>query len=336
MTKQGTNAALAQVTRSLAMMAGAVVATLAGALPVYAAEWPARAVRMILPSAAGSSADLLMRILSDELTRQLGHQVVVDNRPGAAGQIAMGLVKDASPDGYVIGYGNIGTLSVNPALFEKLPYDPLRDFALIAPVLQVSNILVVNANAPYKTVLDVIEAARRQPGKLLFSSTSPGTTSHLSSELLMFQTGTRMVHVPYKGSPQSIADLMAGQVDLTFENMGVLLPHVRSGKLRALAVTGPKRSAALPGVPTMVEAGVPGFEMTAWGGIIAPVKMPAPLVKRMNGEINKALASPMLRDRYTSADSETTGGSPQDFRALIERELKRWGEIVRKAGIKPD
>ncbi|MCE2946156.1 MAG: tripartite tricarboxylate transporter substrate binding protein [Betaproteobacteria bacterium] len=280
---------------------------------------------MILPSAAGSSADLLMRILSDELTKRLGHQVVVDNRPGAAGQSAMALVKDASPDGYVIGCGNIGTPSVNPALFEKMPYDPLRDSALVAPVLQVSNIMVVNGNAPYKNVLDVVEAARRQPGKLLFSSTSQGTTSHPSSELLMFQTGTRMVHVQYKGLPQSIADPMAGQVDLTLENMGVLLPHVRSGKLRALVVTGPKRSAARPAVPTMVEAGVPGFEMTAWGGIIAPVKMPAAPVKRMSGEIDKALASQTLRDRYADADSETTGGSPQDFRAFVEHELKRWG-----------
>ena len=335
-TRSTRSARVPRGARSLTTIAMAASMILAGASPAHSADWPVRPVRMILPSAAGSSPDILMRILSDELAKQWGQQVVVDNRPGASGQIAMALVKDASPDGYIIGYANIGTLAVNPALFEKLSYDPLRDFALIAPVVQVSNIMVVNTGSQYKSVLDVVEAARRQPGKLLFASSAAGTTSHLSSELLMFQTKIRMVHVPYKGSPQSIADLAAGQVDLTFENMGVLLPHVRSGRLRALAVTSPRRSAALPAVPTMVEAGVPGFEMTAWGGIVAPVKMPAARVQWMNGEINKALASPVLRERFANADSEPTGGSAQDLRALVERELTRWGEIVRKAGIKAD
>jgi len=325
----------AGVVRPMAVVI-ALLPTLAGSAGAFAADYPVRPVRMILPTAAGSSPDILMRVLGDELSRQMGQQIVVDNRPGAAGQIALGLIKDATADGYTIGYGNIGTLAVNPSLFDKIAYDALRDFALISQAVQVHNIMVVNPNSPHRNVQDVVDAARRQPGKLLFASSAAGTTSHLSSELLMFQTGTKMIHVPYKGSPQSIADLIGGQVDLTFENMSVLLPHVKAGKLRPLAVTGPRRSTALPNVPTMIEAGVAGFEITAWGGIIAPAKTPMAIQQRLNEEVNRALKAPTLRERFASADSEPVGGTPQAFRDLIEREIKRWGEVIRKAGIRAD
>jgi len=300
------------------------------------AAYPDRPIRLIIASAAGGSPDVVTRILCIELTKQLGQQIVIDNRPGGAQTIGTDMVVRAVPDGYTLGYANVVTLAINKTLLPKQPYDPDRDLALIGQFLSTANLLAVNNSLPVKSVSELVEYARKNPSKLLNASAGNGTTGHLGGELFKIMTGTKITHVPYKGSPQGIADLLAGQVQLMFDNLTSISPHVKAGKLRGLGVSGPRRSPVFPDLPTIAEAGVPGYVTTAWGGLVAPAGTPRAIVTRLNAEVNKALEMPALKERFAVIDAEPVGGTIEAFAAFVTSESAKWGDVVRKSGAKLD
>jgi tripartite-type tricarboxylate transporter receptor subunit TctC len=300
------------------------------------AAYPDRPIRLIISSAVGGSPDIVTRVLAAELVKQMGQQIVIDNRPGAAQTIGTDMVVRANPDGYTLGYANVVTLAINKTLLSKQPYDPDKDLALIGQFLSTHNLLAVHPSLPVKTVRELIDHAKKNPGKLLNASAGNGTTGHLGGELFKIMTGTQMVHVPYKGSPQGIQDLMAGQVQLMFDNLTSISPHVKSAKLRGLGVSGPKRSPVFPDMPTIAEAGVPGYVTTAWGGLVAPLATPREIINKLNTEVNRALQSPLLKERYAAIDAEPVGGSVADFAAFVKAESAKWAEVVKKSGAKVD
>jgi tripartite-type tricarboxylate transporter receptor subunit TctC len=300
------------------------------------AAYPEKPIRFIIPSAPGGSPDVLMRILVQQMSLQMGVPFVVENKPGASFVLGtMELVK-APPDGYTLGYGNIVSLAINRSLLPSLPYDVERDLTLVSNCLHVFNLLAVNNDLPVRTVAELIDYAKRNPGKLTNGSSGNGTTGHLGGELFKTMTGTVIVHVPYKGSPQAINDLIGGQIQLMFDNVPSIGPQVKAGRVRALGVSSPKRAASFPDVPTIAEAGVPGYETNSWGGIIAPARLPADIVRRLNAEIKAALAVPALIERYRALDSEIDGGTPEEFVALVRRETPKWADVVRRSGAKID
>ena len=300
------------------------------------AEYPDRPIRLIIASAAGGSPDVVTRILAIELVKQMGQQIVIDNRPGAAQTLGTDMVVRAAADGYTIGYANVVTLAINKTLLPKQPYDPDRDLTLIGQFLSTANVLAVHPALPVKSVRDLVEYAKKNPGKLLNASAGNGTTGHLGGELFKIMTGTQIVHVPYRGSPQGLQDLMAGQVHLMFDNLTSSSPHVKAGKLRGLGVSGPRRSPVFPDMPTIAEAGVPGYETTAWGGLAAPLGTPRAIIVRWNTEVNRALQSPALKERYAAIDAEPVGGSIEEFAAFVKKESIKWGDVVKKSGAKLD
>ncbi|MFY9509526.1 MAG: tripartite tricarboxylate transporter substrate binding protein, partial [Rubrivivax sp.] len=262
--------------------------------------------------------------------------VVVDNRPGAGGSLGAGEAARAEPDGNTLLMGHIGTLAVNPAMYPKLSYDPLKSFVPVAWVARVPNVLVVNAASKATTLKDFIALAKAQPGKFSYSSGGNGSAAHITTELLKMKTGLFMLHIPYRGTAPSVSDLLGGLVDCTFTGAPAVLPHVKSGRLRALAVSSSKRLAALPDVPTVAESGVPGFDADQWYGIVAPAGTPAAVVQRLNAEINKALALPEVAQQLATEGAIPTPGTPQAFGALIAREIPRWAEVVKAGNVKPD
>ncbi|MGH8617426.1 MAG: Bug family tripartite tricarboxylate transporter substrate binding protein, partial [Burkholderiales bacterium] len=293
-------------------------------------------IRLIISSAAGGSPDVVTRILAVELTKQMGQTFVIDNRPGAAQTIGTEMVVRANPDGYTIGYANVVTLAINKSLLPKQPYDADRDLVPIGQFLSTFNLLCVTNGLPVRSVKELIDYAKANPGKLLNASGGNGTTGHLGGELFKIMTGTQITHVPYKGSPQGIQDLMAGQVQLMFDNLTSISPHVKSGKLRGLGVSSLKRSPVFPDIPTIAEAGVPGYETNAWGGLVAPVGTPKAIIARLNAEVNQALKSPVLRERYAAIEAEPVGGTPEQFTAFAKRETVKWADVVKKSGAKLD
>lgn len=314
-----------------------VLASGAVGLPLLArAAWPDKPIRLVVPSAAGGAPDLICRVLGTELARALGTGVIIDNKPGAGGAIGIQEVTRAAPDGYTLGYANVGTLAINQSLYSKLPYDADKQLAPVALLGYVQNALVVNNNLPAKTVKELIALAKSRPGKLTMGSAGNGTTGHLGGELFKSMTGTFITHVPYRGSPQAIQDLIGGQVDVMFDNLSSILPHIKSGRVRALGVSGARRSPALPDVPTMIEAGVTGYETTAWGGIVAPAGTSRETISKLNAEINKVLAIPSVNDRYNQLAFETTISTPDRLfeRALRERPL--WAKVIQRSGAKVD
>ncbi len=300
------------------------------------AAYPERPIRLIISSAAGGSPDVVTRILAIELVKQMGQQIVIDNRVGGAQTIGTDMVVRATPDGYTIGYANVVTLAINKTLLARQPYDPDKDLVLIGQFLSTHNVLAVHPALPVKSVRELIDHAKKNPGKLLNASAGNGTTGHLGGELFKIMTGTQIVHVPYKGSPQGLQDLMGGQVQLMFDNLTSSSPHVKSGKLRGLGVSGPRRSPVFPDMPTIAEAGVPGYATTAWGGLVAPVGTPRDIIVKLNAETNRALQSPQLKERYAAIDAEPVGGSIAEFAAFVKAESVKWGEVVRKSGAKLD
>ena len=299
-----------------------------------AAEYPERPLRFILSSAAGASSDVVSRILAAELVKQMGQQIIVDNRPGAVQTIGTGMVVRANPDGYTLGYANVVTLAINKALLAKQPYDPDQDLALVGQFLSTYNLLAVANSLPVKSVKELIDYARLNPGKLLNCSSGNGTTGHLGGELFKIMTGTQIVHVPYKGSAQCVTDLVSGQIQLIFDNLTSIAPHVRSGKVRGLGVSSQRRSLIFPDIPTITEAGVAGYETNSWGGMVVPARTPRAIVLKLNAEINKALQSPELRARYAAIEAEPTGGTPEQFAAFVKTEAVKWADVVRKSGAK--
>jgi tripartite-type tricarboxylate transporter receptor subunit TctC len=312
-----------------------VLAVLAGNA---GAEYPERPIRLIVPSQAGGSPDVVTRILVVELAKQMGQQIVVDNRPGGAYTIGTEMIVRANPDGYTIGYANVVSLAINKSLLPKQqqPYDPDKDLVLAGQFLSTYNMLAVTNSLPVKSVKELIDYARQNPGKLTNASGGNGTTGHLGGELFKIMTGVQIVHVPYKGSPQGISDLIGGQVQVMFDNLTSISPHVRSGKVRGIGVSSLKRSPIFPAIPTIAEAGVPGYETNAWGGLVVPVGTPRAIVIKLNTEVNKALQSPALKERYAAIEAEPVGGTPEEFAAYVKKETVKWADVVKKSGAKLD
>ena len=289
-----------------------------------------------MPQAPGSATDNLARLVAPEMAKQLGQPVVVDNRPGGALTIGIDAVAKSAPDGYTIGMGPVGALAITRHMVEKLPYDIERDLQPVALVTTGYMLLAASPKAPFTTVRELIAYAKAHPGKLSNASSSNGSPGHVSGELFKYMTGTDIVHVPYKGGAPAIADLIAGHVELMFESTNSIAPHVRAGRVRALAVTGARRAHSLPEVPTMIEAGVPGYEVTAWSGIIAPAGLPRPVLERLNAAVNAAISEPATRERLAEMGSEGGGGTPEDYAALIRRDSAKWAEVIRRSGARID
>ena len=323
--------------RSLVAFAAAALA--ARSLRAQGA-WPTRTVRIVVPFAPGGTTDILARALAPELAKAFGQGFIVDNRAGAGGNLGADIVAKSPPDGYTLVMGTVGTQAINPSLYPKMPYDAAKDFAPVTLVAGVPNVLVMNpAKAKAAGISDVrslIAYARANPGKLNMASSGNGTSIHLAGELVKSMTGTYMVHFPYKGSGPALLDLVGGTMDLMFDNLPSALPHVKAGKLVALAVTSSARSAALPAVPTVAEAGVKGFEATSWFGLLAPAGTPADIVQRIQQESAKALASPALRERLLSQGAIPGGMPPAEFGRFIATETKKWAAVVKSSGAKVD
>ena len=319
-------------------MRGLVFAALtAFAVTAAAQGWPSRPVHLVVPYAAGGPVDLSARLLAARLQPALGQSVVVENRVGAGGNIGADYVAKSAPDGHTLVMGAIATHAINPALFPKLPYDPIRDFRHVALVVQVPNVLIVNNDVPARNVGEFILLLKKQPGKFDFASGSTGSTGHLAGELFKQMTGTYMVHIPYKGSAPATADLMAGRVHLMFDNLASALPLIQSGRARALAVTTLARTSFLKDVPTLAESGLRGFDLTTWWGLMAPAKTPDAVVERLFAEVRSALQAAEVKERLRAMGSETGGlASPAAFTAFVERERKVYGELVKRSGAIPD
>ncbi len=310
--------------------------TAALSVPTWARAQAGRTLRLIVPFTPGGSTDILARALAPKLSAALGQNVVVDNRPGAGGSLGAGEAAKAEPDGNTVLMGHIGTLAVNPAIYPKLPYDPLRSFTPVAWVARVPNVLVVPAASPSQTFQAFLERARSQPGRLSYSSGGNGSAAHISFELLKLRTRIFMLHIPYRGTAPSINDLISGQVDATFTGAPAVLTHIRSGRLRALAVSSAQRLPSLPDVPTVAESGASGFEADQWYGIVAPAGTPATRVAQLNAEINRALSLPDVLQQLATEGAQPMPGSPQAFGALIAREIPRWAEVVKAGNVKAD
>jgi tripartite-type tricarboxylate transporter receptor subunit TctC len=298
------------------------------------AAWPERPLKAIVPYAPGSSPDNIMRPLMQEMAKGLGVAIVIDNRPGASAVVGTEAIAKSAPDGYTIGYGNIGSLTTNRFMIARLPYDPDRDLTLIGMAGAVQNMLAVNNSLPVKTVQDLISLAKKSPGKLVMASGGAGNTGHLGGELFKAMTGTYMLHVPYRGSPAAITDLIGGQADLMFDNLSSVGAFAKNGRVRGIAVSGLKRSPSFPDLPTIAESGVPGYETLAWGGLIAPAGLPADLLSRINTELNRALNSPTIKDAYFALGFEPSPGSPADFAAYMKKEIPKWETVIKRAGAK--
>jgi tripartite-type tricarboxylate transporter receptor subunit TctC len=305
-----------------------------GAQQLHAQAYPAKPVRMIVAFPAGGGSDIVGRALAQQLTDILGQQVYVENRGGAGGIIGTELGARAAPDGYTLTVGSSGGFAITPHLNPKLPYDPVRDFAPVGLFTRLTFVLDVHPSVPAKSVKALVALARRQPGRLNFGSSGAGATAHLATEHFMSLTRTQMTHVPYKGAAPAMTGLVSGEVDVLFDSMPTTLPHARSGRLRPLAVTTAQRSAQMPQVPTLDEAGVKGYELASWFGIFAPAGTPRAIVERLNAAINTATGRAELKQRLSSQGAEPLSGTPEELAAYLKRELEKYGKIVRESGVK--
>ncbi len=300
------------------------------------AAYPTKPIRLVVPFPPGGATDILARAIAQRWSETLGQQVVVDNRPGAGGNIGSDLVAKSAPDGYTLLMGTVGTHAINPSLYTKMPYDHIRDFAPVILVAGVPNVMEVNPSVPAHTVQEFIAYAKANPGKVNFASSGSGTSIHLSGELFKVMAGVEMTHVPYKGSAPALQDLLGGQVQVMFDNLPPSLPQIRSGKLRALAVTSATRSAALPDVPTIAESGLPGFEASSWFGVLAPAGTPPAIIARLNADGVKWLATPEAKEKMLTLGANAVGGSPEDFAAHIRAETAKWAKVVKDSGARAD
>jgi len=303
---------------------------------VVVAAYPERPFRYILPSAAGGGPDVAARIIMAELSRLTGQQVIVDNRPGASGILGTDLIARATPDGYTMGHGNINTMAINPSVMPNLPYDHQRDLRAVVLMYNSPNLLAVTLSLPVKSVQELIDYAKKNPDKLIFASTGNGSSVHVGMELFKLMTGTRMVHVPYKAATIAITDLTAGRVQLMADNIQSIGSHVKAGRLRGLAVTSARRVPAFAELPTVAESGVPGFDISAWAGAIVPAGVPQVVIARLNAEINKALATSAVREKFPEMGLEVAGGTPEQYAAHIKSETLKWADVVKRSGAKID
>ncbi len=299
-------------------------------------DYPTRPIRMVVPFPPGGPTDIVARPLAQKLSENLGQQVIVDNRGGAGGTIGADQVAKSAPDGYTLLMGTVGTQAINVSLYQKLPYDPNKDLAPVTLVAAAPVALVVHPSVAVGSVADLLALAKSKPGTLTFGTAGSGTPGHLSGEIFKSMTGAQITHVPYKGSAPAVADLIGGQIALMFDPVQSVLAHVKSGKVKAIAVSGAKRSGVLPEVPTIAESGVPGYETTAWWGIAVPAKTPEAIVKRLHAEIAKALQAPQVRARMQEIGIEPVGLGPAEFAAFQQAEIAKWGKAVKDSGAKVD
>jgi tripartite-type tricarboxylate transporter receptor subunit TctC len=313
----------------------AAVAALGGVMTAQAAEddYPNRPVKIIVPFAPGGSTDVVARILAEKLAVELKQSFVVDNRPGASGNIGADAVAKSPADGYTLLMGTTGVLSINGHLYKNLSYDPEKDFAPVSYTSLITNILVVNPDVPARTVPELIRLAKSKPGALTFASSGAGSSTHLSGELFKSMTGIDILHVPYRGSSQALIDLIGGQVTMLFDNAPSAIPFIQQGKLRALAVTSTKRLPNLPDIPTIEESGVNGYESLSWSGILAPAATPRPIVNKLNAAIERILAMDDVRQRFATLGVEAVGGSPEAFTRHVRAESDKWGKVIKTANI---
>ncbi|QDJ12238.1 Extra-cytoplasmic solute receptor (plasmid) [Roseomonas mucosa] len=321
------------------MLATALGSTLAGLLPnaVRAqGNWPDRPVRLIVPFPPAGGTDVIARELASRLGAVTGWNLVADNRPGAGGNIGLDAVAKAPADGYTIGMGQTANLAINPALYPRMPFDPLRDFALVSTVASQPNVLVVAKTSPFRTIAEIVKAAKAKPGGLTVANAGSGTVGHLAGELFALRAGIEMVAVPYRGAGPVLTDLLSGRVDLFFANPLAVRGALESGDLRAVAVTSAKRMRTLPEVPTIAEAGYEGFEAINWTGLVAPARTPAAIVARLNEAVRKALLHEEMIARLGAEGSEPMGSTPEEFRTFLTAEYAKWGKVVRDAKVQSD
>ncbi len=317
-------------------LAGLGLGMSVAAAPAYAQQWPTGTVKVIVPYGPGSTPDIVARIVSEHLTTRLGKPFVVENKPGASGNIGTDAVAKAAPDGQTIGISIAGPLAVNTLLFRNMPYDPARDIAPVTIAATQPSVLVVGSRLPAADTAELIARLQRDPGKYNFSSMGAGSISHLAVEAIAARSGTEIVHVPYAGSTKAAMAVISGEVDLAVLPAAAVMPQVKAGKLRALAVTTAKRSAALPELPTLAEGGVHDVQADAWMGFIAPANTPEPIVRRLHDEIVAVLADPGVRDRLQGLYMDVVANSPDAFKATLQGDLERWRPIVQKHGIRLD
>ena len=299
-------------------------------------EYPRRPLRVVIPFAPGASNDITARLIAPRLSEALRVAVVVDNRAGAGGVLGADLVAKAQPDGYTLLMGSPGPLTVNPVMLSQLPYQPKRDFAAVTLIAMVPLILQVNPAISAKSIQELIMLATATPGKLNYASAGVGSMPHLAGELFKLIAKIDVMHIPYKGSSPAITDLLGGQVSMFFDNMASAVPYVKAGRLRALAITTPKRSAVLPDLPTMIEAGVPAYEAYSWNGVVVPVATPKAAIERLAKEISAVVAHPEIREKMNGLGAEIVASSPAAFAAFLDTETQKWGRVVRAANIKPE
>ena len=309
---------------------------LCAALPLAASaqeRFPSKPVRIVVPFAPGGSTDIVARYLAERLTTALGQSVVVDNRPGAGGNIGAESVARAARDGHTLLMATTGVMAINQSLYKNMGYDPAQDLEPVSYVASITNVLAVPIDLPAANVQELIALARAQPGKLSFASSGAGSSTHLSSELFKSMAGIDVLHVPYKGSSQALTDLMAGRVSMIIDNMPSALPFIKAGRLRALGVSGSKRSPALPELPTIAEAGLRGYESLSWSGIAAPTGTPKEVITRLNREISAVLAQPDMRQKLADTGAEAVGGAPEIFAEHIRAEREKWSRLIKERGI---
>jgi len=320
-----------RITRTIAALALAMLAS--GA---HAQAWPAKPIKWVVPFAPGGTTDILARTIGDKLAIALGQPVIIENKPGAGGGVGADYTAKAPADGYTIMGGTISTHAINASLYKTLPYDPVKDFAPITLIARVPNMLVVNPDVPAKNVAELIALMKASPAKYTFASSGNGTSQHLSGELFKTMAGVEMQHIPYKGSPPALQDVVGGQVTMTFDNITTAWPLAKGGKLRALAVTTAKRSSVAPEVPTLAESGLAGYEVGSWQGVFAPAGTPPEIVKRLNAEIVKIIRMPDVNEKLTALGAEPVGNTPEEFGALVRAEVGKWADVVKKSGAKVD
>ena len=316
----------------------AVLAALCACAGAVSAQpnYPAKAIRYVVPFPAGGPLDIVARAIGQELSKSWTQPVIIDNRPGAGGNIGADLVAKSPADGYTILMGAVSTHAINVTLYSKLPYDPLRDFAPVTLITSVPNVLVLHPSVPAKNVQELIALAKARPGQLNFASGSTGSAGHLAGELFKTMAGVDMVHVPYKGAAPAVVDLMAGQVSLMFDNLSSALPNIKATRVRALAVTTLKRSALLPQLPTISEAGLRGFDISTWFGIFAPAGTPADVVAKLNAETVRILNAPAMKERLLTLGAEPIGNRPEEFAAFVKAEIQKYAEVIKASGAKVD
>jgi tripartite-type tricarboxylate transporter receptor subunit TctC len=306
------------------------------ATSTIAQTWPAKPIKWIVPFAPGGTTDILARTIGEKLTVALAQPVIIENKPGAGGGVGADFTAKAPPDGYTIMGGTISTHAINASLYKSLPYDPVKDFVPITLIARVPNMLVVNPDIPAKNVAELITLLKANPGKYSFASSGNGTSQHLSGELFKSMAGVDMQHIPYKGSPPALQDVVGGQVAMTFDNITTAWPLAKGGKLRALAVTTAKRSSVAPDVPTLSESGLAGYEVGSWQGVFAPVGTPPVIVKRLNAEIVKIINMPDVKEKLIGLGAEPVGNTSEEFAALVRTEVVKWAEVVKQSGAKVD